>query len=386
MTLKILLVDDEKPALAFLKRMLGTYPELSISGCFSDPMLALEFLLTEKIDVIFMDIEMPKINGLEAAARISQICPDTEIIFVTAYSQYAVDAFNLNALDYLLKPLQRKRVDQTIAKLLKQTEFRQTEEIPLAPELRIQCFLQLHLRKNDGELEQLRWRTQKTMEVFSLLIHYRHQTLNKYILTELLWPEWEPERAMAHLHTAIYYLRKVLKDKLPSMQMNYENEGYRLDMGSVSIDIEDWERSLQAVPILSLESMDIHLQLHQAYIGDYLELPGYIWAEGERQRLRLLWQIHTTHLVNFLENNKQYNEAIVCYTCLQARIPFLEDSYLGLMRIHAQMHNPKAVRQQYEAMVALFEEELGIAPSDRVQAWFVNWEAGTLSPRDNDIA
>lgn len=378
MTLKILLVDDEKPALAFLKRMLGTYPELSISGCFSDPMLALEFLLTEKIDVIFMDIEMPKINGLEAAARISQICPDAEIIFVTAYSQYAVDAFNLNALDYLLKPLQRKRVDQTIAKLLKQTEFRQTEEIPLAPELRIQCFLQLHLRKNDGELEQLRWRTQKTREVFSLLIHYRHQTLNKYILTELLWPEWEPERAMAHLHTAIYYLRKVLKDKLPSMQMNYENEGYRLDMGSVSIDIEDWERSLQTVPILTLDSIDIHLQLHQAYIGDYLELPGYIWAEGERQRLRLLWQIHTTHLVNFLENNKRYNEAIVCYTCLQARIPFLEDSYLGLMRIHAQMHNPKAVRQQYEAMVALFEEELGIAPSDRVQAWFVNWEAGKL--------
>lgn len=378
MTLKILLVDDEKPALAFLKRMLGTYPELSISGCYSDPALALEFLLTEKVDVIFMDIEMPKINGLEAAARISRICPDAEIIFVTAYSQYAVDAFNLNALDYLLKPLQRKRVDQTIAKLLKQTEYRQLEGDPPAQELSIQCFLQLHLRKKEGELEQLRWRTQKTMEVFALLIHYRHQILNKFILTELLWPEWEPEKAMAHLHTAIYYLRKVLKDKLPSMQMNYENEGYRLDMGSITIDIEEWERRLQTVPLITLDNIEIHLQLHQAYLGDYLELPGYIWAEGERQRLRLLWQIHTTRLVNFLESKERFNEAIACYTLLQARIPFLEDNYLGLMRIHAQMHNPKAVRQQYEGMVALFKKELGISPSDGVQAWFVQWETGAI--------
>src|ERR1700704_3888224 len=103
MTLKILLVDDEKPALGFLKRMLSTYPDLSISGCFNEPLLALEFLHTEKVDVIFLDIEMPKINVWEAAARISKICPEADIVFVTAYSQYAVEAFNLNALDYLLK-------------------------------------------------------------------------------------------------------------------------------------------------------------------------------------------------------------------------------------------------------------------------------------------
>jgi two-component system LytT family response regulator len=378
MTLKILLVDDEQPALAFLKRMLSTYPELYISGCFSDPILALEFLLTEKVDVIFMDIEMPKINGLEAAARASQICPDAEIIFVTAYSQYAVDAFNLNALDYLLKPLQRKRLDQAIAKLLKQTESRPIEHPPSTQELRIQCFLQLHLRKKDGEMEPLRWRTQKTLEVFALLIHYRHQILNKYILTELLWPESEPEKAMAHLHTAIYYLRKLLKEKLPTMQMNYVNEGYRLDMGLISIDMEDWERSLQTVPPIALDNLEIHLQLHQAYIGDYLELPGYIWAEGERQRLRLLWQIHTTRLVSFLESNELLKEAVACYTLLQARIPFLEDSYLGLMRIHAQMHNPKAVRQQYESMVGLFQRELAITPSEGVQTWFSRWETGAI--------
>jgi two-component system LytT family response regulator len=377
MTLKIILVDDEKPALAFLQRMLSSYPELIISGSFHDPNLALEFLLTEKIDVIFLDIEMPKINGLEATARIGQICPDVEIVFVTAYSQYAVDAFNLNALDYLLKPLQRKRVDQTIAKLLKQAESRNPQHNPLSDELKIQCLQQLHLRKKNGDLVQLRWRTQKTMEVFAILIHNRHQTLHRTILTELLWPEWEPEKAMAHLHTAAYYLRKMLKEKLPMMHMNYENEGYRLDMGMVNVDCEEWERSLQAAPILASDSVIIHLQLHQAYTGDYLEIHGFLWAEVERQRLCMLWQNHTSRLVEFLESNEHFNEAITCYTLLQVRMPFLEDSYAGLMRIYAHLQNAKAVRQQYEAMVTLFAQELGIAPSGTVQTWFSQWEAKT---------
>jgi two-component system, LytTR family, response regulator len=378
MTLKILLVDDEKPALGFLQRMLSSYPELSISGCFSDPLLALEFLNKEKVDVIFLDIEMPKIDGLEAAARISQICPEADIVFVTAFSQYAVDAFNLNALDYLLKPLQRKRVDQTIAKLLKQTESRQTLTHQHSDELRIQCFQQLHLRKANGEPEQLRWRTQKTMEVFALLIHYRHQSLHRSILTELLWPEWEQEKAIAHLHTVIYHLRKVLKEKLPSMHMNYENEGYRLDMGTILVDIEEWERSLKAAPLLQAETVEDHIQLQKAYIGDYLEVPGYHWAEGERQRLQILWQNHTNSLVEFLESSGRYNEAITCYNHLQALAPFLEDSYLGLMRIYARLQNAKAVKQQYEAIIQLFDKELSITPSNAVQAWYAQWEAGRL--------
>jgi two-component system LytT family response regulator len=376
MTLRILLVDDEKPALGFLQRMLSSYPELSISGCFNDPILALEFLNAEKVDVIFLDIEMPKVNGLEAAARISQICPEADIVFVTAYSQYAVDAFNLNALDYLLKPLQRKRVDQTIAKLLKQADSRLSQTHQPSEELRIQCLQQLHLRKANGEPEQLRWRTQKTMEVFALLIHYRHQTLHRTILQELLWPEWEPEKAIAHLHTVIYHLRKVLKEKLPSMHMNYENEGYRLDMGTVLVDFEEWERSLQAAPLLQAETVEAHLQLQKAYIGDYLEVPGYLWAEGERQRLRILWQNHAIHLVKFLESSERYNEAITCYNHIQARAPFLEDSYLGLMRIYARLQNAKAVRQQYEDMIQLFAQELNIMPSNAIQAWYTQWEAG----------
>ncbi|CAK4867140.1 unnamed protein product [Aphanomyces euteiches] len=289
-----------------------------------------------------------------------------------------IEAFNLNALDYLLKPLQRQRVDQTITKLLKQAETRHflPQAQPITEELRIQCLQQLHLRKANGEPEQLRWRTQKTMEVFAILIHYRHQTLHRSILIELLWPEWEPEKAIAHLHTVVYHLRKVLKEKLPMVHMNYENEGYRLDMGNIQIDIEEWERSLHAAPLLQMSTVEDHLLLHKTYIGDYLEVPGYLWAEGERQRLRILWQNHAIRLVEFLESNERFGEAIICYNHLQARAPFLEDSYLGLMRIHARNQNSKAVRQQYEAMLQLFSQELNIMPSANVQDWFAHWEAG----------
>jgi two-component system LytT family response regulator len=79
-------------------------------------------------------------------------------------------------------------------------------------------------------------------------------------------------------------------------------------------------------------------------------------------------------LVEFLENSEHFNEAINCYKNLQLRVPFLEDSYLGLMRIYARLQIHKAVRQQYEALVHLFAQELNIVPSDEVQVWFAQWE------------
>jgi two-component system LytT family response regulator len=130
--------------------------------------------------------------------------------------------------------------------------------------------------------------------------------------------------------------------------------------------------------LLQAETVEDHLQLHKAYIGDYLEVPGYHWAEGERQRLQILWQNHTNRLVEFLESSERYNEAITCYNHLQALAPFLEDSYLGLMRIYARFQNAKAVRQQYEALIQLFAKELSIMPSNAVQAWYAQWEAGKL--------
>ncbi|WP_029901795.1 LytTR family DNA-binding domain-containing protein [Prevotella sp. 10(H)] len=102
MILKCVIIDDEPLAVDLLKTYVGKTPFLSLAGTFSNALAAIDILRNEKIDLLFLDINMPHITGLEFSKTIP---PTTKIIFTTAYDQYAVEGFRLNALDYLLKPI-----------------------------------------------------------------------------------------------------------------------------------------------------------------------------------------------------------------------------------------------------------------------------------------
>ena len=115
--MKTILIDDEPMALEVLANMLSPYEDIDIIGRYTNPTQALEKIKVSQVDIIFLDIEMGDVNGLELAQVFMEKDPQVEIVFVTAYSQYAVDAFELNALDYLLKPIQEKRLFKAIERL-----------------------------------------------------------------------------------------------------------------------------------------------------------------------------------------------------------------------------------------------------------------------------
>lgn len=102
MRLKCIIIDDEPLAIELLQSYVQKTPFLELAGTFSNALASIDTLSKNDIEVIFLDINMPQINGLEFSKTIS---PSTRIIFTTAYDQYAVDGFRLNALDYLLKPI-----------------------------------------------------------------------------------------------------------------------------------------------------------------------------------------------------------------------------------------------------------------------------------------
>ena len=113
-----ILIDDEEIAVAQLEYLLKQYPEIDVSATFTDPVTALEKIHLYQPDLIFLDIKMPEISGLAVAEEIMCILPKTYIVFVTAYDQYALNAFDYNAIDYILKPVSSKRIDRAIQKIL----------------------------------------------------------------------------------------------------------------------------------------------------------------------------------------------------------------------------------------------------------------------------
>lgn len=114
--LKAILVDDEQDAIKTLEwELKANCPDVEIMGKFSDAVKALENINQSTFDLLFLDIEMPRLNGFDLLNRIKQL--NFEIIFVTAYDEYAVKAFRINAVDYLLKPIISSDLKEAIEKV-----------------------------------------------------------------------------------------------------------------------------------------------------------------------------------------------------------------------------------------------------------------------------
>lgn len=108
-----IIVDDEPLAREGMLLLLQDVPDLNVIGCFSGAKKAREFMVENSVDLIFLDIQMPGINGLEFAESISE---NTLIIFTTAFSQYALKSYEVDAIDYLVKPIIKSRLDKSIKK------------------------------------------------------------------------------------------------------------------------------------------------------------------------------------------------------------------------------------------------------------------------------
>lgn len=117
MVLRALLIDDEYPARQELRYLLGHFPEVEIVGEAAGATEALQLIKAVAYDILFLDISLPGINGLELTASLQKLPKPPQVVFITAYDNYAVHAFEVNAAGYLLKPVEMASLKRVIAKV-----------------------------------------------------------------------------------------------------------------------------------------------------------------------------------------------------------------------------------------------------------------------------
>jgi DNA-binding LytR/AlgR family response regulator len=123
--IKAIAIDDEPPALQLIETFCSRTEEISLEKTFTNPDEALKYLRKFPVDLLFLDIQMPSINGIEFYKSVKQ---DTMVIFTTAFTEYAVEGFNLSAVDYLLKPFTFKRFQQAVAKAVEYYNFKNQQQ------------------------------------------------------------------------------------------------------------------------------------------------------------------------------------------------------------------------------------------------------------------
>jgi two-component system LytT family response regulator len=123
--IRCVIIDDEPLAMEVSKSFIEKIPQLQLIGSFTDAIEGVEFIRKQKPDILFLDIQMPDVNGIQLLKSLD-INPVT--IFTTAYSKYAIDGFELDAADYLLKPFSFERFERAVQKASAIHEQRITQQ------------------------------------------------------------------------------------------------------------------------------------------------------------------------------------------------------------------------------------------------------------------
>lgn len=384
MQINAVLVDDELPALSVLAKLLGNHETVHIAAMCSDPFEALERIDELAPDVIFIDIEMPDMSGLELAARLSERRAQPEIVFVTAYSQYALQAFHVNALHYLLKPvhpatvadcLQRlyKRLDASKGKALARPPAPPTDAATALPEERAGSSVGSESRnyvRGFGtfevsvgvQRETIRFPTAKTEELFAFLLLNRRRSVAKWELCEQLWPDRAPGKAEQNLHTSIFRLKHALLRHGLRFDLDSRRSSYRLLLQD-PCDFIEFDDALPDMPAPDRRGdpgMNRLESLLRLYRGHLFEEKAYEWSLSESERLRRKYAAWALHFTGMLLTQNKPRQAAEQARALLSHNPYEEEGHLLLLQALLAMGDRTAFLRQYEQCRERFAADLGL--------------------------
>lgn len=284
--IRIAAVDDELHVLERFERMVSEVKEIELCGLFQTGEQLLSYLKEYSLDAVFLDIEMPGINGLKLSEQILNLNENIDIIFVTAFNQYAVEAFELQAMDYILKPLTEERLGKTISRLLKTIRT-----VRYSEKLVIQTF-------GDFEVfvcgEALTWKNSKAKELLAFLTHKNGVPVNWDKIAQALWPDYNSEKAQTNFHATTYLLRKRLAEAGISQILENKRGNYKIVTEQVDCDIYKLEELVKSNKLKRKEEINLLEKLNQR---GYMEESGYTWAQPRDAELQEMCK-------NLMENLK----------------------------------------------------------------------------------
>lgn len=274
--LRVILVDDEPIILKKLKSIMEESEHIEVVGAYVDPMDALREITEAMPDCAFLDIEMPGYDGIELAERLVSLIPELKIVFITAYNHYAAQAFDVNAIDYLLKPIRPERLSRAVGKLLekKSLKAKLTES-----NCKIWCFGMFEVMAHGNTIK---WSRSRARELLAYLLQHEGKWLSKYRLCEDLWPDYSPEQALSYLQICMHALRKTLREAgCMQITIEYANDRYAIRVKDACWDQQQFDAEYEAFH--KTGTMESAEQAVSHYRGEYLEGEDWLWSDILRE-------------------------------------------------------------------------------------------------------
>ncbi|WP_139991125.1 response regulator [Paenibacillus paridis] len=364
--MKVILVDDDSVMHLIMRKMLMKVPEVEVAGAFTDTQSAAAFLSENAdIELAFVDISMPGENGMTFAARIEQTGSGVQIVFVTSHKEFALKAYELSVVDYLVKPVSQERLERTVNRTLAgrralRSMTLEDSNAKVANEIMITTLGDFSVRNDSG---RVKWISSKSAELFAYLLLNRGKRIARVRLVADIFGGMSKENADKYLNTTVYQLRKSLEPLGLRESIRSENDGYALELNHAVIDYEKFEQRSSQWETVTDSEVDSILQCEKLYTGDLFGSKAYVWAIHETERLAELYAAFVKRVSESLLSLQNTAAAMKLLLKLNARNPLDETVVRLLMKLHAQEGNKKALNVQYTDYVKILNRELGIRPS-----------------------
>lgn len=368
--ISVMIVDDEMPALEELKYYLCKYPEVHVIGMYNNSLEAFKAIKSEKPDLIFLDIDMPYINGMEFALKIQDVNIMTEIVFVTAHDEFSLQAFEVNALDYILKPLSDERFKKTMTRVIDRCESKKNPD-NTNEAIYIKCFGSFEvIKKGKMKNDMLKWRTAKTKELFLYLLYKHDKTVTKNELMDVLFEGFEEKKAQNNLYVTMFYLRKSLEE-FSTREISIK-ENYGISVSPGMCDYIDFMRFLEDNPqSFDEDKLKECENMLEKYKGLYLEEEDYFWAIETREYLDRKYEELSLMIAQYYLSQNKDKKALNTLLRLLKINPLSEEGSRMILDIYISQKNKGLYIKFYKEYEKTLKEEYDLKPEKKYANYYI---------------
>lgn len=360
--MKAYLVDDERLCLDELAWQLSHYPDIQIAGSFTHSLQAVKAIENDRPDAVFLDIDMPRLDGLELAQKIQARHPGVIIIFVTAYAQYALEAYKSYPLDFLVKPVPDERLEKTVAHLRRQYRLLHPEgQKPRG--LKIRCFGPFEVQSDSGA----KFSTRRVKELLLYLIGRHGVAATRGEMLDALFNGRDDRNTMNNLYITLSRLKTLLDCWDGARSSIRLTEGNALMIAPGVCDYTDFMNFAAQNAVLSPGNAAEAARALALWRGPYLEKEAFDWStetalEAEAEYERVALGLAACHIAA----DRVQNAESVLRTLL-VRNPLSEDGYGALLDLYMQTSAKEAYAALYMGYARMLKQELRIKPSAKYQ-------------------
>jgi two-component SAPR family response regulator len=316
-------------------------------------------------DVVFLDIDMPGLGGLELALGIQANHPGVIVIFVTAHAQYALEAFRAFPLDFLLKPIKEARLDETVKHLRVQHKLLH----PVSPEereVRIRCFGRFELLAGD----EVKWETRRVRELLLYLIDRRGEAPSRDELLEALFGGRRDRNTLNNLRMTVFRLRNLIHALDAEGKYLRMGGDYSLTITRGVCDFTDFMAFARGNAAITDRNAAEAARALNLCRGPYLENEGCEWAQESAREVEAEYERIALGLAGCHAAAGRVPEAESILDAMLARNPISTEAYAALFDLYMSAGNRTAFRVRYQQYVRMLKKEYRVRPPARYREFY----------------